>query len=513
MSEQSLPEIRLELNSGTFKIRTPEAIYIITVHPAGTVAREIARVVEHEVDSEVVSAGTEISDDREALISVDMEKDPFYKEVSVSMLKRIGQLAKRLNISLKNFSVNAVRDMDLDKSGRRLADAMGQLEEINIMAEKATMAIMDLTEKIQEDIRRTKENIKVLNEIDLTAGEDVDSVYEAVEEVCGGLKAHQPVVDEIVSSERMLLESITELSDIVCHVEEREDEETPHEFDLDTILQTLYECCTNESVKERIETMRNDKKACDTSLFYAAMNESLKEIEIRDNFADIPITLILASLSRATDIEKYQGFLEDLGNNLSSFFLEENLSFEFPQPQEASDTAGEGSSISELVSNITNYSRTNLEKLQRLKTDFFDIAINRSLLEDFEDKTIVKRKDRDTIKKILNESNVQFSSIMDLATKIFENLSFQDLSGQKIEKIINMLNEFQSQLFVMLVALDAQIKTKEENKDITAEESEKLVQQQVDRVLAEVTIGGEDEDMHKRFDQDAVNRMLESMGF
>ena len=137
----------------------------------------------------------------------------------------------------------------------------------------------------------------------------------------------------------------------------------------------------------------------------------------------------------------------------------------------------------------------------------------RDRLKDFEDKTIINRQDRDTIKQILDESNTHFAAIMDFATKIFENLSFQDLAGQKITKIIELLSDFQSQLLVMLVAFDVQIKSKEKNKDITAEESEKLVQKEVDKVLANVIVETKDEEVTNRFDQNAVNEVLEGMGF
>jgi len=513
MSGQLLPEIRLELNSGTFRIRTPEAVYVITVQPDGTLAQEITQVVEQEVVSEIISEDAETAKDSDASVSVGAEDDVFYKEVSVSMLGRIGELAKKLNLSLKDFSVQAAQDIDFGQSGKRLSDAMGQLEDINMMAENATMVIMDLTEKIQEDISRTKENIKVLNEIDLTRDEEVDSVYEVVEKMCGGVKTHQPLVDEIVSSQQELMESMSRLSDLVGTTEKKEEKEESCEFDLDTIFQTLYEFCTNEAVKKHLKTMRADKKACDIQLFHTAINESLKGVNIEDNFADVPIQLILSALAQSTENDKYKGFLEKLDKNLSSLFLEENLPLEIPQAKEVSKTEGEESQIPTLVSDIADRIKTNLEKLAKVKTELFDVDVDASLLKDFEDKTIIKRKDRDTIKHILDESNTHFASIMDFATKIFENLSFQDLTGQKITKIIELLSDFQSQLLVMLVAFNVQIKSKEKNKDITAEESEKLVQKEVDKVLANVMVETKDEETTNRFDQDAVNEMLDGMGF
>jgi chemotaxis regulatin CheY-phosphate phosphatase CheZ len=259
--------------------------------------------------------------------------------------------------------------------------------------------------------------------------------------------------------------------------------------------------------------MREDKQSCNIQRFNTAINESLKEIKFENNFVDIPIKLILAAFSQATDSEKYKGFLEKLDANLSTLFLEAHLPVELPTPKKASETKSEDPTILAMVSDIADRAEINLDKLVKVKTDFFDSQIDSSILKDLEDKTVIKRKDRDTIKKILDESNLRFSSIMDLATKIFENLSFQDLAGQKIRKIIKLLTEFQAQLLMMLVGFDVQIRTREHNKDITAEESEKLVQREVDKVLASVMVEIEGEAMEKRFDQNAVNEILESMGF
>lgn len=512
MRGQPLPEIRLELNSGTFKIRTPAAIYVITVQPVGTVAQEITQVVEQEVASEVGAEGTETSNSN-AAISIEPMDGMFYKDVSMSMLGRIGELAKKLNVSLKELSTEVPQGIDLGKSGRRLSDAMEQLEEINIMTENAAMVIMDLTEKIQEDIGWTKENIKVLNEIDLTSDEDLDAAYKEAEKMCGIVETHRPLIDEIMSREKELLASVSKLSGLVGETGNKEDAEKFYEFDPDAIFQTLYEFCTNEAVKKHLKMMREDKQVCNTQRFNTAINESLREIKFENNFVDIPIKSILAAFFQATDSEKYKGFLEKLDANLSSLFLEAHLPVELPSPKKVSESESENPPILAIVSDIADRAEINLAKLAKVKTDFFDSQIDGSIFKDLEDKTVIKRADRDTIKKILDESNLRFSSIMDLATKIFENLSFQDLAGQKIRKIIQLLTEFQAQLLIMLVGFDVQIRTRERNKDITAVESEQLVQREVDKVLATVMVGTEGEAMEKRFDQDAVNEILENMGF
>lgn len=100
------------------------------------------------------------------------------------------------------------------------------------------------------------------------------------------------------------------------------------------------------------------------------------------------------------------------------------------------------------------------------------------------------------------------------ANGIIEALSFQDLSGQTIYRIVKLLTDFQVQLLAMVVSFGSKLKTKEDKKEIDAEESEKMAQEEVDKALAQIGATEEAEDeAGGKLDQNSVNGLLESMGF
>lgn len=116
----------------------------------------------------------------------------------------------------------------------------------------------------------------------------------------------------------------------------------------------------------------------------------------------------------------------------------------------------------------------------------------------------------DIFQKIEDAFNVA-SSITDDISRITEALSFQDLSGQQILKIIKLLTDFQVQLLAIVVSFGSQLKMKEKNAGITVEESKRIAQEDVDRYLKSMTteeVGGDGS-----LDQDAVNDLLKGLGF
>jgi chemotaxis regulatin CheY-phosphate phosphatase CheZ len=121
---------------------------------------------------------------------------------------------------------------------------------------------------------------------------------------------------------------------------------------------------------------------------------------------------------------------------------------------------------------------------------------------------------RDQQKEISDTIENAFSvalSISGEVTRIMELLSFQDLSGQQIMKIIKLLGDFQVQLMAIVLSFGTRLKTKEKNAEITAQESKTFVQDDVDSYFAK--LGDEEDKESGMLDQNAVNSLLEDLGF
>ena len=95
---------------------------------------------------------------------------------------------------------------------------------------------------------------------------------------------------------------------------------------------------------------------------------------------------------------------------------------------------------------------------------------------------------------------------------ITESLSFQDLSGQQILKIIKLLSDFQMQLLAIIVSFGSRLKHKKEDASLSLEESKELAQSDVDSYISKLTVDKSEGDQAV-LDQDTVNKMLEEMGF
>ena len=115
---------------------------------------------------------------------------------------------------------------------------------------------------------------------------------------------------------------------------------------------------------------------------------------------------------------------------------------------------------------------------------------------------------------IFHEIEKAFDVVNTISTdisKILEALSFQDLSGQQILKIIKLLSDFQIQLLAIVVSFGSQLKRKESDAAISEEESRKLVQDDVDVCFAKIESAKDSES--GALDQDDVNMILEDLGF
>jgi chemotaxis protein CheZ len=100
-----------------------------------------------------------------------------------------------------------------------------------------------------------------------------------------------------------------------------------------------------------------------------------------------------------------------------------------------------------------------------------------------------------------------------------EALSFQDLSGQRIKKIVGLIGEIQVQLLSVLVAFDTKIKAHNDSQGAPPrpkEETEKVAQAEVDKMLEKLSAEPSElqgPGAENRLDQGAVNDLLSQMGF
>lgn len=541
---KSLPVISLELNSGVFKIRTAEAIYEITVQPDSTLAKAVDKVVQREM----IEPPTEF----EVPVPMDGE-EPFYREISEELYKEIGRLARQLSLSIKDIPAEMTqKGVDLQKTGIELEDAKGQLADIVQMTEKATMDIMDLAETIQEDLEAVEGQLESIRDLDFMhrngskdAVDDFDDIDQPTDQ--NPLADMVAVLSDLIERGDNLQDAVRQLTleGSAAPAPQAKAEPVPapaapatekkivktYEFDLDVVFQTLYELCTNETVKDHIKAMRGDQgSAFDTEAVRQALNDLAATAEVDDTFYNLPISAILKSLFQACKNDKYKQILKKMNQTAGTIFLDALLPVEgevkeeeivvetAPQPSapppseptEPSESNGFGgeqvASIVSQLEELVGLARNEKDRLESLDPAAFLPS----------DASQVRNEDREKIITSIEGSSEGVQRILGHITRILEALSFQDLSGQRILKIVHLISDIQVQLLSLLVSFGAKLKQRQDEwAPQTREESEKMAQTEVDKMLEKVTGPSELQgpDAEGRLDQDAVNDLLAELGF
>jgi len=100
-------------------------------------------------------------------------------------------------------------------------------------------------------------------------------------------------------------------------------------------------------------------------------------------------------------------------------------------------------------------------------------------------------------------------------SRILESLSFQDLSGQQIKKILSVLSSVQVQLLSILVTFGVKLKKKEAYESLAVREKEDLVHQEVDKLKSKVSdeVWEAEEEGEGPLNQEAVDDLLAELGF
>ncbi|MDR1656913.1 MAG: protein phosphatase CheZ [Deltaproteobacteria bacterium] len=523
------PVIGFELGVGEFRIVTPEAVYQIRVLPDLVVANtDLGVLVPNLVQG--TGAANRPSVPISTLSSpVDLEKGnggTFFQEISEELFERVGQLARQLSVSVGQLP--SVPQSDLSKTGHDLEDAKGQLEEVVELTEKASLTILDLADQIQLDMDKLNlqmANLKKLESLlavgseadspDLDAA-DADRFVQKFAELKKAMDSFDFPQDQ-PSAPPELSESPAEATAAIQSV-------STVVFNVATVFQTLYEFCTNESVKEHIKAMiaAHAQGQFNSAAIEAQMNEQAKDLDDDDGFYNYPIPALLKILYANTDSEEFRTTLKKMNQTVGNIFLENNLPIEGqielvemppaePAPvktESANDPGqralGPGLAAKNLIDELS---------------DLLPAALNAgSSTPKSKGYAAISVSDRDTIVETVATSEKMAQSITRHLTHIMEALSFQDLSGQRIKRIVSLLDEIQVQLLTVLVSVNTKIKA-HHNAPTTyhpKEETEKVAQAEVDRMLEKLSTEPSElqgPGAENRLDQGAVNDLLAQMGF
>ena len=537
MSTAGKSEVNLEISAGFFRISTDSVVYNITVLGGSeTGATQVVRHILAEEKPAVPSLAAptpEAGDFDLARVAGEALDDDYYKKVSTDIFNDIGKLAKSLSSTMGEIPMEdrRMKRVELDEAGEKIEDAKNQLHDIVSMTERATMEIMDQVEKVQNQTDGVKDLLLSLKTHSAFQAAAVAAGEEGVQSAAVTLQNLQEKIGQanalIVAlqeegggaGEEAAAGEVLDLAEAAPETVTR----TRYLFALDTIFQTMYELCTNETVKTHITAAR--KKAgeiFDHNGFVDALGEKIKDlVPDSDNFFTVPLSDVLSALLASCSDQKTQNLLKKMDLNQAEIFLDQSLPLEVPPTEEIEEAApaaatqpeagaaapvvsaqGADPRVAEVAGMLAESMALAGELTGNLEQMHAGAVPGMSLMT-IEDQN-------DIFQKIEDAFNVA-SSITDDISRITEALSFQDLSGQQILKIIKLLTDFQVQLLAIVVSFGSQLKMKEKNAGITVEESKRIAQADVDKYLNSMTTGEVGGD--GSLDQEAVNDLLKGLGF
>lgn len=546
MSAKSIPEITFELDTGNLTIRTAEAVYHVVVTgtgagagrgalPAAAAAPQLAAAEDDwdlpEPDDQPAPAPAAAPP---ALEAGEGDQE-FYRELSAEMYHEVGRLAKRLSMSIRDVKQVKVDALDPSDAGQKLESAKDQLEGVVKMTERATMLIIENSERIQDDIDRASKIMSEVSSASASGGQAAEpdpeaeankqalsTAVAALSEFAGRM-ADSPL--EALTAQAQ--EVLDELNAAPAAAPAPEPEPAPAakwSFPLELVFQTVYELCTNETVKKHIKAMWDSgDQGFDQAAVESALNALAPAEPDEDNFLNLDLKGVLKGLFQATGQERFQAVLKKMAGTADQIFLEQSLPLEAVPSQAApAEAPAAPAPAADAPAADTAKLEALIDALKNMSQSLTPPEVPENLAEMLEAALAAGGDGAgggQVPPELIEQLGAAMDSIFQSVNRIIEALSFQDLSGQAIYGIVRLLTDFQVQLLAMVVSFGTKIKAKETQAELSAEASEKMAQSEVDRVLDSLGVsdaegeGGAAEEERGSLDQDQVNNMLEGLGF
>lgn len=497
------PEIFLEIGAGYFRIPTAEVNYNITI--IGETAAPSGKAIFPQPVPQVTPSASSAGDGGD-----------YYQQVSEDLYHDIGHLAKSLSSTIMEIPAEDRRQQraTLDEAGDKLEHAKTQLRDIVAMTEKAAMEIMDNVEKVQDgtgDVQGLLSELKnhhafaVHSSEELGETETESSLTAEIETLHNDLSAALNILAEVKTAATQ---------GAPAQAAAPAEKNQRYLFELDVIFQTLYELCTNETVKGHISGAREKAgEIFDLPGFQDKISAKASGYEADgDNYFNVPMSDVFQALFAACSDKSTKNLLKKMDSGQSTIFLDQAIPLEVPEVKEVEgdapainvETGTQGGCdprLAEVVKALEKC-QAGLSRLPEAASKLGTATPAGSVMS-LDDQ-------RDIFAKIESAFGVSTAITADVS-KITEALSFQDLSGQQIMKILKLLSDFQIQLLAIVVSFGSQLKQKRNNADISIEESKSLAQGDVDRYLSAIPGEGKTDD--GMLDQETVNSMLEEFGF
>lgn len=412
-----------------------------------------------------------------------IQEAAFYRQTSEEIYESLGKLAKEINLSLQDLSVEEIIQGGPASPGERLDQATLQLNDVLAMTERATLDILDLVEQIRGDCQ-------VLERLLEPAGES-----QPGREGEGAAGESAPSLDkaQVLATARGLGEELASL------VKQETQGRGPElHFSLADTLQMLLESCNTEAVKPHLQTLL----AQHASLFQVdavepALSRLAAQAPVEDGFHQVPVEQTLNLLKDHCQEERIQELLAKLIASAGKIFPVPAIPLEGrPASQPPAGPAA----------------------LLMDRWEVFMQILEPVLM------TASRPSGASPEQAPAAESAIvalaATSRIRDSLSHITEALSFQDLSGQRLLKVLKILRQVQVQVLTLLMAAGNKLRKRGEGQEISLKESRVLAQEELERLARHLPHAGSalapaalPPGVREPLDQESINELLAGLGF
>ena len=417
------------------------------------------------------------------------EDELYFRQVAQELYASLGKLAKEINLSIQSLSLAEIINTGLVSPGEHLDQARTQVNDVLQMTEQATLNILGLVEHIQEDCQVVQSQLATLEQGPLgttaavtqprllgpdwtrllVVGEDLDRTLRAAGE--GAKTAAAPA---------------------------------PLHFPLGEVLQTVLEFCSNDTVKQHLKPVLTQH----AGLFRqpeaeAALSRLASQALVEDGLHQLPVEEVLSILTEYAGDQRVRDLCKKMSSSAGKIFPMPLLPLE-GHPGEPGDETQEVSHGPAWLG---------------LWEDFFqgvkDLA---AAAPSSRDDSEISGGDTGDEAFLVHEAQASMGRINTALSRITEHLSFQDLSGQRLQKVQTLLCQLQVHVLTILVRAGNKLKIFAKPGDGPMPATAIKAQEGLDRLLSSFLAPDTEADSpnlaaEQPLDQDAVNEILTSMGF
>jgi chemotaxis regulatin CheY-phosphate phosphatase CheZ len=430
-------------------------------------------------------------EDPQATAQLSVELD-HYRQVFQDIYEGLGKLAKDINLSIQDPSLAEIIKNAMSSPGEPLDQARNQVTDVLEMTEQATLNIMDLVEQIREDCQAVQ--AKLLNLAESHSGEELGDLPEAVPEEA----ADQGLWDQILSQAEDL-DGLLRPAD----PEEGSPAAGVPSFSLADILQVLLEFCTNEKVKQHLKAVQAKQDVViRRTEAERALSLLAAGVPQEDGFYQLPVEPVLELLQGHCEDERIKELLTKMSSSAEKLFPVAALPLEAQDVEEEfADELSETQGDPEVVSRWQD-----LQKTLKLLAEHRQAAGN----------GVPGAPGNNQVAAEVQEVLGTVDRITGSLSRIIEALSFQDLSGQRLLKILNIIQQLQVQVLTLLVAAGHKLQEKLDDLSLPLKKSDQA-REELDRLLNSF-VPTSDQDVaaspeEQPLDQNAINDLLIGMGF